>query len=169
MRKYVFVAIAVILAFSLSACGGAIKSTAEVSPGSADTGQDTENAVQTIESVGLEWPKEYMGSLPAPQSKISKIERLNGTETLPEGDTTTKPSSVNVTMNEMTKEEALDYYNRLKNAGLIIYKDEKGDEDILLNGALGSDNQSLFLFSYEAKYHLGNVSVTFLDVVAGGD
>lgn len=169
MKAYVLIIVTVIILLGLSACGSAVKNTAEVSSVSMDSKQVTENTDQTIESGGLEWPKEYMGSLPAPQSKISMIERLSGTETLPESDTTTVPSSVNVTMNEMTKQEALDYYNRLKNVGFTIFKDEQNDQDILLSGALDSDNQNLFLFNYEAEDHLGNVSITFPAIVTGGD
>jgi hypothetical protein len=168
MKRIVLAAVAAMLLFGISACGNA--GTVKNTPVPGSTGQTAAYTDPTIDSGGgLEWPEEYMGSLPVPQSKISRIERLNGTEKLPETDTTTEPSSVNVVMNEMTKEQALDYYNRLKEAGLTINQDKKDDRKILLAGALGGDMQSLFLFSYEEAYHLGNVSITFPSVVSGGD
>lgn len=55
------------VALSLCACGGG-------------GNRSTEN-----NSAGLEWPSEYMSTLPAPDCKISSIKKLNGTEEIQGG------------------------------------------------------------------------------------
>lgn len=85
---------------------------------------------------GLDWPSQYMSSLPAPDSTITSIDKLKGTETISVEDTTTQPSSVNVVMNEMTLEEANAYYDELKSAGFTINTDQNDKDQIMLVGTL---------------------------------
>ena len=145
MRKIIFLIMLLsAVALSLCACGGG-------------GNQSTEN-----NSAGLEWPSEYMSTLPAPDCKISSIKKLNGTEEIKESDTTTQPSSVNVVMNEMTKKEALAYYDKLKSAGFTINTDEKSSDKILLVGTLNDADKNPFLFGYTAEDQFGNVSITIL-------
>lgn len=147
MHKKLIISLLIIAtALSLAACGGG----------------SNQEADKQKKDVGLEWPSQYMSTLPAPKSKISSIEKLNGTEEIEDKDTTTQPSSVNVVMNEMTKEEALAYYDQLKNAGFTINSDEKDDEKILLVGTLNDAEQNPFLFRYEFENEFGNVSITIL-------
>lgn len=156
MRKRIFlIMIMAVVALSLFACGDENKQAAD--------NQTADNS-----SVGLDWPSEYMSSLPAPDSKISGIEKLNGTEPIPESDTTTPPSSVNIVMNEMTEKQALAYYDQLKNSGFTINTDEKDKEKLLLVGTLNDEHKNPFLFSYDFEYELGNVSITIMDAVYSG-
>lgn len=148
MRKRIFLIMLIaVFAIGSSACGNRNQSD----------NQKTRN-----NNTGLEWPSKYMSTLPAPDSKISSIEKLNGTEAIAEDDTTTQPSSVNVVMNEMTKKEALAYYDKLKSAGFTINSDEKGKDKILLVGTLNDTNKNPFLFNYTTKDEFGNVSITIL-------
>ena len=138
------------MTLGLCACGGG-------------SNQSTEN-----DSTGLEWPSEYMSNLPAPDAKISSIQKLNGTEEIGEGDTT-QPSSVNVVMNEMTKKEALAYYEKLKSAGFTINTDEKSSDKILLVGTLNDADKKPFLFGYTAEDNFGNISITILKELYSDD
>jgi hypothetical protein len=152
MRKRILLMIlTAVLAISFSACGGSDQKTDTQPSGSSST--------------GLEWPGKYMSSLPAPDSKISSVEKLNGTDTIAKDDTTTQPSSVNVVMNEMTKKEALAYYDKLKNADFIINTDEKDSDKILLVGTLNDADKNPFLFGYSMADEMGNVSITILNKV----
>ena len=145
MRKIFFLIMLIAtVSLGLCACGG-------------DNNQSVEN-----NDTELEWPSEYMSTLPAPDSKISSIQKLNGTEEIAEGDTTTQPSSINVVMNEMTKKEALAYYDKLKSAGFTINTDEKSSDKILLVGTLNDADKNPFLFGYTAEDNFGNVSITIL-------
>ena len=140
-----------VFAISFSACGGSDQKTDTQSSGSS--------------SAGLEWPSSYMSSLPAPDSKISSIEKLNGTDSIAKDDTTTPPTSVNVVMNEMTNKEALAYYDKLKSAGFTINTDEKDSDKILLVGTLNDADKNPFLFGYSTADEMGNVSITILKEV----
>lgn len=155
-----FLLIAALAAFSIG-CGekASEQSSQEQSSGSQPSNTDSE---------GLEWPAEYMSTLPAPDSKISRVEKLNGTEEIPADDTATQPSSVNVVMNEMTNEEALSYYETLKNSGFNINTDENGSDQIRLIGTLNDTDQNPFLFNYIPDENFGNVSITILKVLYGG-
>ena len=114
---------------------------------------------------GLDWPAQYMSTLPEPDSKISYIQRMNVTEEIPESDTTTPPTGVNVIMNEMTEKEAEAYYDTLKSAGYSTNTDEVTDEKILLIGALNDGSNNSFVFSYLKEDHYGNVSITYMDAI----
>ena len=160
-KRILLIMIITVLALCFTACG-------EESGQAADT-QDSESQTEESSGTGLEWPSEYMSSLPEPDSKISSIEKLNGTDLIPENDTTTPPSSVNVVMNEMTKKQALAYYDQLKNSGFTISSDEKDSDRILLVGALNDADGNPFLFSYDFEYELGNISITILSAVYSGD
>jgi len=159
-KKLFLMMFIVVLAMSFSACG---------SSGQKTDNKETGNQTTESSGSGLEWPSQYMSTLPAPDSKISSIEKLNGTETIAEDDTTTPPSSVNVTMNEMTKEEASAYYDKLKSAGFSINTDQKDNDKILLVGTLNDEGKNPFLFGYTADDEFGNVSITILkELYAGG-
>ena len=108
-----------------------------------------------------------MSTLPEPDSKISRVEKLNGTEEIAEGDTTTQPSSVNVVMNEMTKKEAAAYYEKLKSSGFTINSDENNSDKILLVGQLNDADKNPFVFSYLPDEEFGNISITILKGVYG--
>ena len=154
MRKRILLMMfVVVLAMSLSACGSGDQKS--------DNKEADDQATES-NSAGLEWPSQFMSTLPAPDSKISSIEKLNGIEAIKEDDTTTQPSSVNIVMNEMTKEEATAYYDKLKSAGLTINTDEKDDDKILLVGTLNDEGENPFLFHYTADDNFGNVSITIL-------
>jgi hypothetical protein len=114
---------------------------------------------------GLDWPSQYMSTLPAPNSTITSIDKLKGTETISEEDTTTLPSSVNVVMNEMTLDEANAYYDELKSAGFTITTDQNDNDQIMLVGALNDADSNPFLFSYLVEDGLGNVSITILNQI----
>ncbi len=124
--------------------------------------QTEDNQAEESSSDGLEWPSQYMSVLPAPDSKITRVQKLAGTEEIAENDTTTPPSSVNVVMNEMTKKEAMQYYDKLKNSGFTINTDEKTADKILLVGTLNDADQNPFLFGYIPEEEFGNVSITIL-------
>ena len=144
MGKKIFVLMFIVtFAISLAACGSG--------------GQASDSS-----SVGLDWPSQYMSTLPAPESKISSIDKLNGTESIAAEDTTTQPSSVNVVMNEMTMDEASAYYDKLKAAGFTINTNQKDNEKILLVGTLNDAEKNPFLFNYTAKDNFGNVSITIM-------
>lgn len=144
-QKFSISILIVAIAFTLAACGG---------------GADSQK--QDNSTTGLEWPSQYMSNLPAPDSKITSIDKLNGTEPIAENDTSTQPSSVNVCMNDMSKEEALAYYDKLKNAGFTINSDEKDKEKILLVGTLNDADHNPFLFGYDFQEHFGNVNITII-------
>ena len=146
MRKKILSAVLISL-LALSFCGCSKK----------------EDASQTAE--GLDWPTQYMSTLPEPDSKITYIERLNVEEEIPESDTTTQPTSVNVIMNEMTKKEAESYYETLKSSDFQINSDEVTDEKILLVGQLNDDDKNPFVFSYLKDEDYGNISITYWDAV----
>ena len=146
MRKKILSAVLISL-LALSFCGCSKK----------------EDARQTAE--GLDWPTQYMSTLPEPDSKITYIERLNVEEEIPESDTTTQPTSVNVIMNEMTKKEAESYYETLKSSDFQINSDEVTDEKILLVGQLNDDDKNPFVFSYLKDEDYGNISITYWDAV----
>ena len=155
MRKKIGLMLLIaILAMSFTACGGGEVKTDGQTPESGNT--------------GLEWPSQYMSTLPAPDSMISSIEKLNGTETIAEDDMATQPSSVNVVMNEMTKEEASSYYDKLKSAGFTINTDQKDNDMILLVGTLNDADSNPFLFRYTAADQFGNVSITIMKAVGAG-
>ncbi len=154
LKKIGLTLLIAILALSFTACGGGEVKT---------DGQTPESG-----SAGLEWPSEYMSTLPAPDSMISSIQKLNGTETIAEDDLATQPSSVNVVMNEMTKEEASSYYDKLKSAGFTINTDQKDNDMILLVGTLNDADSNPFLFSYTAADQFGNVSITIMKAIGTG-
>jgi PBP1b-binding outer membrane lipoprotein LpoB len=162
LKKILIILMITAIAMFSFACGEKASSKSE------DT-QASDTSVAEDESTGLEWPSQYMSTLPAPDSKISRVEKLNGTEEIAEDDTTTQPSSVNVVMNEMTKDEALAYYDKLKNAGFEINSDEKSKDKILLVGTLNDADKNPFLFSYVPDEEFGNVSITILKGIYGGD
>ena len=148
-KKILVIMILAVATLGLIACGNKDeKATDTQSDGNTET--------------GLDWPSEFMSVLPAPDSKISSIDKLNGTDQIAENDTTTKPSSVNVTMNEMTKSEANAYYDKLKSAGFTINTDEKNNDKILLVGTLNDADKNPFVFSYIMKDKFGNVSITIV-------
>lgn len=149
-KRFFLIMLISAMTLGLCACGGG-------------SNQSTEN-----DSTGLEWPSEYMSNLPAPDAKISSIQKLNGTEEIGEGDTT-QPSSVNVVMNEMTKKEALAYYEKLKSAGFTINTDEKSSDKILLVGTLNDADKNPFLFGYTAEDNFGNISITILKELYSDD
>jgi hypothetical protein len=140
-KKIVLITLLFVLGLSFSACGE----------------QETEQSTE-----GLDWPIQYMSTLPAPNSTITSIDKLRGTDTISEEDTTTQPSSVNVVMNEMTLEEANAYYDELKSAGFTINTDQNDKEKIMLVGTLDDADSNPFLFSYLVEDGLGNVSITIL-------
>lgn len=149
MRKKIGLMLVIaILAMSFTACGGGDVKTDVQTPKSGNT--------------GLKWPSQYMSTLPAPDSMISSIQKLDGTKTIAEDDLTTQPSSVNVVMNEMTKKEASSYYDKLKSAGFTINTDQKDDDRILLVGTLNDADSNPFLFNYTAADQFGNVSITIM-------
>lgn len=153
MRKNVFlITVLVFVVIGLIACGNGDKQAMDNQPDGTDI-------------AGLEWPSEYMSIIPVPDSKISSIEKLDGTEAIAEGDTETQPSSVNVVMNEMTKDEALAYYDKLKDSGFTINTDQKDNDKILLVGGLNDAGENLFLFSYLMEDNFGNVSITIIDAL----
>jgi|GEM_PF-6401883 len=158
-RRILLFMFLVIIAMSFSACGSSEQKT---------DNQATDNSAMESSSTGLEWPSQYMSTLPAPNSAISSIEKLNGTDKIAENDTTTQPSSVNVTMNEMTQKEASVYYEKLKSAGFTINTDEKDDDGILLVGTLNDEDNNPFLFGYTTENNLGNISITILKAVYAG-
>ena len=162
LKKILIIMMIAAIAMFSFACGEKADSKAE------DTQAADTNTAED-ESTGLEWPSQYMSTLPAPDSKISRVEKLNGTEEIAEGDTTTQPSSVNVVMNEMTKDEAIAYYEKLKSSGFEINTDEKSKDKILLVGTLNDADQNPFLFSYIAGEEFGNISITILKGVYGGE
>jgi len=149
-KKIVLIMVLLTLAMSFYACGE-----------QKATDQPSDNET-TESSAGLEWPSQYMSTLPAPDSKITSIGKLKGTETIAEGDTTTQPSSVNVVMNEMTKEEATAYYDKIKSAGFVINTDQNDKDQILLTGTLNDADANPFLFSYTPEDGMGNVSITIM-------
>ncbi len=153
-KKILLIMVLAFVTLGLIACGGGDQQATDKPPAESVSG-------------GLEWPSEYMSALPKPDSKISSIDRLNGTETIAADDTTTPPSSVNVTMNEMTKDEALAYYDKLKNEGFTINTDEKNSDKILLVGALNDEDKNPFLFSYMMGDNMGNISITIMNAVSG--
>ena len=161
MRRRIFLLVfIVIIAMSVSACGSGEQKT---------DNQATDNQASESDGTGLEWPSQYMSTLPAPDSAISSIEKLNGIDTIAENDTTTKPSSVNVVMNEMTMKEASAYYDKLKSVGFTINTDQKDNDKILLVGTLNDADNNPFLFSYTAEDNFGNVSITiFKELYANG-
>jgi hypothetical protein len=143
-KKIVLITLLFVLGLSFSACGQ----------------QETEQSTE-----GLDWPSQYMSSLPEPDSTITSIDKLKGTETISEEDTTTQPSSVNVVMNEMTLEEANAYYDELKSAGFTINTDQNDKDQIMLVGVLNDADSNPFLFSYLVEDGLGNVSITILNQI----
>ena len=143
-KKIFLITLLFVLGLSFSACGE----------------QETEQSTQ-----GLDWPSQYMSSLPEPDSTITSIDKLKGTETISEEDTTTQPSSVNVVMNEMTLEEANAYYDELKSAGFTINTDQNDKDQIMLVGVLNDADSNPFLFSYLVEDGLGNVSITILNQI----
>ena len=154
MRRRIFLLLViVVIAMSFSACG---KSEQKAES------QATDNQAVESGSGGLEWPSQYMSTLPSPDSAISSIEKLNGTDILAIDDTTTQPSSVNVVMNEMTAKEASSYYDKIKSVGVTINTDQKDNDKILLVGTLNDADNNPFLFSYTADDNFGNVSITIL-------
>ena len=155
MKKLFTLILIVISIIVLVACG-----QQNNEPINEATTESTETSAQT--DSGEQWPTEYMSVLPKPKAKISFIEKLDGTEEIPEGDTETKPSSVNVDFDNMSKKEANDYYQKLKNSGFTIHSDENTDEKILLVGALNDTDNNPFVFSYIPDEKYGNVSITIL-------
>lgn len=154
MRRRLFLMMfIVVLAMSFSACG---------SGGQKNDNTEADNQETESSNAGLEWPSQFMSTLPAPDSNISSIEKLNGVEIIAEDDTVTQPSSVNVVMNEMTKEEASAYYDKLKSAGFTISTDQKDSDKILLVGTLNDAGKNPFLFHYTADDNFGNISITIL-------
>ena len=143
-KKIFLITLLFVLGLSFSACGE----------------QETEQSTQ-----GLDWPSQYMSSLPEPDSTITSIDKLKGTETISEEDTTTQPSSVNVVMNEMTLEEANAYYDELKSAGFTINTDQNDKDQIMMVGVLNDADSNPFLFSYLVEDGLGNVSITILNQI----
>lgn len=143
-KKIFLIMLLFVLGFGFSACGD----------------QETEESTE-----GLDWPSQYMSLLPEPNSTITSIDKLIGTETISEEDTTTQPSSVNVVMNEMTLEEANAYYDELKSAGFTINTDQNDSEKIMLVGVLNDADANPFLFSYLVEDGLGNVSITILSEI----
>lgn len=146
-KKIFFVALMAVFTLTLFACG-------------SDSTTSTDEEATEENTIDLAWPSEYMSVLPEPESAISDIQKLNGTEEIDGSDTTTEPTSVNVVMNEMTAAEANAYYEELKSAGFTINTDQNDDEKIQIVGTLNDDANNPFLFSYDPEYHLGNVSIT---------
>lgn len=99
-----------------------------------------------------------MDSLPEPKSKISNIKKLVWFEYIGKSNTTTKPASVNAVMNEMTKQEALDYDQAIKDSGATVLSQSIDKEKILLMGQL--DDGTEFVFSYLFEDHFGYSSMT---------
>lgn len=152
-KKIILSMLVLALMLSFVACGGGNDMPAD--------NQETDNQVEE----GLAWPSDQMSSLPEPTSKISSIDKLNGTEIIQENDKTTQPTSINVVMNEMTKEEALAYYDKLKNAGFTINTDENDKEKIMVIGELNDADKNPFMFRYGFEDKFGNVSITILKAV----
>ena len=144
LKKSIYLLLLTIFVFSFSGCGG----------------DDSESSSQS-----LDWPSQYMSTLPEPDSLISNVQRYNFDDALEESDTTTQPTSVNVTMNEMSKKEAQAYYETLKASGFEITNDENEDGKILLTGILNDADKNPFIFSYLEDDHYGNVSITFVKTV----
>lgn len=155
-KKILTVLLITTLALSLYACGKK-EDQNETSSSATDTDEES--------TKGLDWPAQYMSTLPEPNSKITYIERLNVAEEIPENDTTTQPTSVNVIMNEMTKKEAEAYYETLKSSNFQINSDEVTDEKILLVGQLNDESKNPFVFSYLKDEDYGNISITYWDAI----
>lgn len=160
-KRILLIMLITLIALFSFACGD---SGSQSSDTQASDSQSTESG-----SAGLEWPAQYMSTLPAPDSRISMVEKLNGTEEIAEDDTTTQPSSVNVVMNEMTKKEAAAYYDKLKNSGFTINTDENNSDKILLVGQLNDADKNPFVFSYLPDEEFGNVSITILKELYGDE
>ena len=158
-KKMSFTLLLFMLIFTLSACGNKSDNTSTNSTVDEQASEDT--------TQGLDWPNQYMSTLPEPTSLISNIQKLNVAEEIAETDTTTQPTSVNVTMNQMTKKEANLYYEAIKAAGFEISTDETEDGKILLVGVLNDTDKNPFVFSYLEDDHFGNVSITFVNAVYG--
>lgn len=157
-KKMIAGILVLVMGLSLVACSGSSKEVADSEPADTQvTDEQTENA--------MAWPSNLMSLLPEPKSKISSIEKLKGTEAIEENDMTTKPSSINVVMNEMTKEEALAYYDEIKSAGFTINTDQKDNEKIMIIGELNDADKNPFMFRYDFEDNFGNVSITILKEV----
>ena len=91
-KKMSFTLLLFMLIFTLSACGNKSDNTSTNSTVDEQASEDT--------TQGLDWPNQYMSTLPEPTSLISNIQKLNVAEEIAETDTTTQPTSVNVTMNQ---------------------------------------------------------------------
>ena len=116
------------------------------------------NHLKTGTDVSTAWSKEWMDSLPEPKSKISNIKKLVWFEYIGKSNTTTKPASINAVMNEMTKQEALDYDQAIKDSGATVLSQSIDKEKILLMGQL--DDGTEFVFSYLFEDHFGYSSMT---------
>ena len=90
------------------------------------TTESTETSAQT--DSGEQWPTEYMSVLPKPKAKISFIEKLDGTEEIPEGDTetskvvfsTTSETSPKFISDEVSTDDDLDIKKQAQ-LGLFLY------------------------------------------------
>jgi len=154
-KKLLFSLLLFLSIFTFSACGNNTDNSS-----TATDAQTTESSSQ-----GLDWPSQYMSTLPEPTSAISAVQKLNVTEEIAETDTTTQPTSVNVIMNQMTKKEASAYYDAIKAAGFEINTDENADGEILLVGTLNDTDKNPFLFGYSEESQYGNVSITLINAV----
>ncbi len=139
-RKIIVILLLAIAVFSLNACNN---------NGESGQTQETQNEQTQQQSSDAEesysWPKDEMGKIPQPDSKITSVEKQkdNG-EFIEEGDKTSEPAFLTVYMGEMTKEEAFSYYEVLKSSAEIEVIDES-DVKIELSGKMNDSGERFSL------------------------
>lgn len=113
----------------LSACAKQPDDSTPIEPANPD------NPTETI--ADRTWPEEKLTDIPQPKGKIVLVYQSEGTEDI--------PAYTLVQFKVANKEEALEYFNQLKNLGYTIETENNDDEAINLE-ALKDGNRLSFAY-----------------------
>ena len=87
----------------------------------------------------LEWPKEYMSDLPEPKGKITAVF------------TDEKTRSCTMAFSDMSKDDALDYIEKLEDLGYENGLNFSDSDGFMFSGSIEDDSDIMFTYNADSK------------------